>query len=612
MNPFPKLTATVALSMTAWLPAADHVVGASHPGASPARTFADRAEILALSDDGSEAEGLIDASCFGALAHGGWGNETLSLDHWCRDHASIISPPVYYNTPHLRTTYRAQVENVRNNDYTTEKIVEVVIELGHAGDANPVRTWTWKAGAPETEIELTGAHDFTTLFDKACQHWGAGAFSGRGFYSATATAKVELKKKKKPGVVADTRTLTAYASFHVIELDTAIANSSMTADDLVHRRDNIGNTPQPGKVPNGGHNFYEHLHIFCKAPGFPGALNVTVASVTNKAPFPLTTPEIGPAPATQQQVAVVVPGDPGAVNPTTGLPSASASLLVFGKDKSVQLNDETYRVVWPQDPCQNPEAAKQTITVFGYKDERMTLVPGGAYALLQVGINNLLFIPNPPPGISMQSFANLDPVVPLNQPQTAKIRIGATQNLLTTNRTWTYNLAGFIVPPGVVIPGGIAFNVPGSISLVATVPGLPLEDSIAGNSPVYSRADLAIPGNNSNTSDSPQNSGPIFIDEPVVLNVGQNAFRFIARYQVASVWQVESFRAWCVSFFDEKIMPLAQEDWDINAQEPGNLVPANAGGSNPAALPPVIGPPFPNVVNQTNKINCPNAPQVTP
>ena len=162
----------------------------------------------------AEAESAWDAesgTCLADWRANTWGNETMTLHHWCREHAENMDRPVHYNSVHQHMRFEARILYVANNDWTKERITKVVIELGHQGDGNPVRTWEWTPGKAD-ELELSGAHDFTVLMDKCWKTLGVGAFDGRGRYSATATATIELIKRKDDPKVHRTRTLTATPS----------------------------------------------------------------------------------------------------------------------------------------------------------------------------------------------------------------------------------------------------------------------------------------------------------------------------------------------------------------------------------------------------------------
>ena len=541
-----------------------------------------------------------------------WGKEeTASLHHWCRSHSELKSQdqPVHVNDDHQHMRLETRVFGVANNDYTKEKITKVVIELGHSGDGNPVKTWTWTPGKAD-EIEFTGVNTFTVLYDKSHKTRDAGANQGRGRYSATTTVTVELIKKKNDPKVADTQTLIATTTFNVIEFGIAMGNSRDAKDDVVQIRDLIGykDGPAGGKVPTGGQNFYEPVAVWLLSPGNPGAVAIEVASVANRAPIvDGAANELGAAPTTVQKKRFSVPGaGHGDRTDGTGMPPASASVsfLVTGRAQSAAYQDETYHVTMVDDPCSNAPAQAHKSTVFYFTDAALSVVVGPVQTLRRpTGPQSILSVQ---PGSVDGRFFGRASVAPAqvaqdNPRQVQDIRIGFTQNTRSMNlrrANYLVRLNTFVARPGATGTASIRPNIQWDLDRPT-----PLQDTNAAADPLYSRSAAALlpvfnapgGGNQSTSSDSPRTPVDNRIAGEVSNTSGAIVGTVVYDLDPNSVSHGIGFDLWLVGFSQSKnrIVPIRQLNWAISASS-ANPVPAVAGADSPASAAPIVGPTFSN------------------
>ena len=557
----------------------------------------------------AEAESAWDAesgTCLADWRANTWGNETMTLHHWCREHAENMDRPVHYNSVHQHMRFEARILYVANNDWTKERITKVVIELGHQGDGNPVRTWEWTPGKAD-ELELSGAHDFTVLMDKCWKTLGVGAFDGRGRYSATATATIELIKRKDDPKVHRTRTLTATTEFDVIEFDTAIANTAAKNDDLVQIRDAVCM-----------HNFFERLHVFLKAPGLPGRrVAGTITATKDQAPFTawpgvLTTK--GAAPATQQAIALDVPGDPGAIQ-SNGLPSASQALVIHGKAKSNVLNEEVYHLTMDKDPCDNKPAATRAATVFWFGAATMAARIGGRYVtkVNPSDADTVDFFPvDPGQGIEISGHARIFPDgVSQRVRQTEEIEIGFVQILNKGSINYKWNLLRKVY--AISFPSGSSAAVPEFVFKSATIARA--TDSTDVHFPFYAIASEMTPNSRANVYPAPRGTSPARMgDTPGaqgvsrVISLRRDLPEGISRldYRLALIDIDYSFTTFLVLFDASSyppsfLIPLMELDWNLvvsTRMRPGGT--AQATPSRYITQCPVIPPP-PTAIEQLNE-----------
>jgi len=254
------------------------------------------------------------------------------------------------------------------------------------------------------------------------------------------------------------------------------------------------------------------------------------------------------------------------------------------------------------------------VTVFTFSNAQMLLTQGGNYTL--VGNNYTVA-----GGVAV-SFSSKAQLVPAGldcaAPQIANLRDAIMQESHNFIITTTWNTP--TVAWAAATPSGTSINVPttmGQTTTYAPTVVQPVNDGLAGASPLYSKAAAALKpplgcagGGAATSDDTPGQQAPPTLSLPITS--GTTVVATVTWTNRVNTTRVENFRTFCVVFDNvtQTLCSLREAIWTLNADSSAANQHANVNPDSAASANPATGVQANNAPTAT--ANAPVGPATTP